>query len=553
MGKPTATPKRALVVLSQLALAACGSAATGTEPTAAPEGIITVTTQTTGEFPDPDGYILTVDGTDREPIGRNDRVEIGVPAGEHSVGLGSIAANCAATPGPSDVRVTVAEQQTVTVSFMVTCPKPQVGSIAVVIQTQGTPQDPDGYSLDISGVGTVAVSTQDTVTVGDVTPGTVTIALSGQASNCVPSGGPLRTVSLSANGTATRATFTIKCFDNPILFERSVGTTDIWLVEGNGSVEVNVTDGAGDNRLEYTGAPGASWSADHEWILFVSDRDGDWDIYTARINKSALRHYDLPGNQVEAAWSRDGAQIAYVTDESGNLDVWTMDTNGVAMNRVSKTAFDERYPTWSPSGDNLTYMLFEDPYRETYIANSDGSGNPVNLTNAPRTGAVTHDYFPYWSSDGSTLAFRRVTFDSVTHTLLTDDIYSMAPDGSGLLNITERPTQSPMLRVAWNPTMPELAVIQCDGLVPSVGQCELRLLPNTGGVGTAVATIPFGAAAPTWSSGFTFSGPVTPATAVAYSCPNSSGGLEVCVVDVSSGTPVQVTANQAPDNLPRWQ
>ena len=58
-------------------------------------GGMSVTTTTTGVSPDPDGYVVTVNGSEAGTIAAEGTLAVaGLGAGDHVVGLAGIAANC---------------------------------------------------------------------------------------------------------------------------------------------------------------------------------------------------------------------------------------------------------------------------------------------------------------------------------------------------------------------------------------------------------------------------------------------------------------------------
>jgi hypothetical protein len=85
-------------------------------------GVMIVTTVTTGEAPDTDGYGVTVDDGPGRPAAANEALTIGgLTSGSHQVALTGIAANCRLQEdNPQAVTVTVGD--TVTVSFTLDCP-----------------------------------------------------------------------------------------------------------------------------------------------------------------------------------------------------------------------------------------------------------------------------------------------------------------------------------------------------------------------------------------------------------------------------------------------
>ena len=92
----------AFVALALVA-AGCGD----DDPAPATTGSIGVTTVTTGDDIDADGYTLSVDGNNAGAIGVNAVVVIpDLAPGTYSVGLSGVAANCAVQSNPRDVDVT---------------------------------------------------------------------------------------------------------------------------------------------------------------------------------------------------------------------------------------------------------------------------------------------------------------------------------------------------------------------------------------------------------------------------------------------------------------
>src|SRR5207237_1345259 len=83
-------------------------------------GTLNVTTSTSGDSPDPNGYTFTVDNGTPQPIQISQTVPLTLPAGSHTVQLGDVASNCTVTNGTSRT-VTVPAGGTVSASFTVTC------------------------------------------------------------------------------------------------------------------------------------------------------------------------------------------------------------------------------------------------------------------------------------------------------------------------------------------------------------------------------------------------------------------------------------------------
>ena len=95
---------------------------------------------------------------------------------------------------------------------------PTTGSVQVTSATAGADLDPDGYIVTLqgdtahgtSGSATLTVAVNGTVTFSDLKPGGYFVGLGGAAANCPIAGNQIRTVTVTAGGTA-HLTFQISC------------------------------------------------------------------------------------------------------------------------------------------------------------------------------------------------------------------------------------------------------------------------------------------------------------------------------------------------------
>ena len=88
-------------------------------------GILQISVATSGPSPDPDGYSVTLNGTDRGVLITGTILTVDhLPAGDHVVGLSDVATNCQ-VQGDNPRTVTLRAGQTATVTFSITCTAPQ--------------------------------------------------------------------------------------------------------------------------------------------------------------------------------------------------------------------------------------------------------------------------------------------------------------------------------------------------------------------------------------------------------------------------------------------
>lgn len=76
-------------------------------------------------------------------------------------------------------------------------------------------------------------------------------------------------------------------------------------------------------------------SPDGRLVAFMSQRDGNWEVYVANVDGSNLRRLTRnPSNDGLPAWSPDGRYIAFVTDRDGLWAVWVMRSDGRQQRRL---------------------------------------------------------------------------------------------------------------------------------------------------------------------------------------------------------------------------
>jgi dipeptidyl aminopeptidase/acylaminoacyl peptidase len=211
------------------------------------------------------------------------------------------------------------------------------------------------------------------------------------------------------------------------------GSTDIWMVDLDGSNAVNLTQ---DEAKDHSPA----WSPDGQWIVFASLRDSlYWELYIMGADGSDVQRLTWweDASDLSPSWSPDGSRIAFASKRDGNWEIYTMDRDGGNLLRVTDHPADDTNPAWSPDGSRIAFESTREGYAEIYLVPVSG-GEPVNLSNAP----YSSEHGPTWSPDGSRIAFYS-DLDGEW------DIYAMASDGSDVVKLTGDNTNDQV--PAWRP------------------------------------------------------------------------------------------------------
>jgi len=131
-------------------------------------------------------------------------------------------------------------------------------------------------------------------------------------------------------------------------------------------------------------------------------------------------------DETDPSWMLDDQHIVFVSDRDGNKEIYLMSTDGSNLVRLTYNLAEDRYPHPSPDGKRIAFLSDRNGNRNLFIMDIDGS-HQINFPGIVSKNVCTAFS---WSPDG-----RRITF--ATEGTHTNDLYMIHRDGSGRVKLTD--------------------------------------------------------------------------------------------------------------------
>ena len=109
--------------------------------------------------------------------------------------------------------------------------------------------------------------------------------------------------------------------------------------------------------------------------------------------------------------SPDGTKVALAIDDSGNLDVWIWDLVRENLIRLTFEEAEDRYPLWSPDGEEIFFYSQREGSFGVHSKAADGTGEVELVGSEPGRILVPWS----WSADGNTLLLTEFSLTGTTN------------------------------------------------------------------------------------------------------------------------------------------
>ena len=170
------------------------------------------------------------------------------------------------------------------------------------------------------------------------------------------------------------------------------------------SFRQNLTFGEGQGVEDI--AP--SLSPNQKWVVFSSNRDGNWEIYVASTSgdPSSVQRvtYNTVANDTDPVWGPNNF-VAFETTRNGNWDLYVVDMSTGQEFALTTDSSNDINPFWSPDGSRLLFQSDrpdENGVRKWQIYQLTlGSGEVTRLSDGSSI-----DVDPQFSNGGSQIVYR---------------------------------------------------------------------------------------------------------------------------------------------------
>lgn len=211
---------------------------------------------------------------------------------------------------------------------------------------------------------------------------------------------------------------------NLIIFESN--RDDHWQIY---SMDVN----GNDQRRVFTSTANdrrPTWHPYKNIILFESDRSGKSEIYTFNLSTKIMSKIPIPlgGNKSYAQFAPNGTELVFNYKlNDNNYNIYRISVKGKRLKAVIKNGHKNLYPRYSPRGDAIVY------FSRKHTKNIDDeiyAYNIINKSEIRLTRMPQHNFCPTWSHNGRRIVYVTSMEDS------KPEIFIMGKDGKAKQRIT---------------------------------------------------------------------------------------------------------------------
>tara|TARA_R110002072_G_scaffold23949_1_gene81824 strand:+ start:5123 stop:6037 length:915 start_codon:yes stop_codon:yes gene_type:complete len=173
----------------------------------------------------------------------------------------------------------------------------------------------------------------------------------------------------------------------------------------------------------------------YQEIAFVTDRDGNSEIYIMDINGGNLRNITKNDSlDFNPSWSQGGQSLYFYSKREGNPEIYSLKSDGTDLKRLTNHPSSDVLPELSPNGKTIVFISDRDSLsKNIYLMNKDGSNIKPLIQNK------SYEESPCWSPSGKEIIFTRQLRDSSdTSHAANGEIFIINLDGNNVRRLTNK-------------------------------------------------------------------------------------------------------------------
>ena len=175
------------------------------------------------------------------------------------------------------------------------------------------------------------------------------------------------------------------------------GDADVYVADAASGEVVRVTRNRRSDRHP-------AWAPGGRRLVWESGPPGEADLFVARADGGGARRFvGGRGDDAEPTWSPDGSTIAFSSNRGGRRQLWAVPVAGGVPEQIAEIPGRARAPAWSPRGDRIAFVVESGGDSDIWVL------HPARESRRKLTRGAGRDARPDWSPHGSHIAFARTT------------------------------------------------------------------------------------------------------------------------------------------------